>query len=381
MAGSAMAVVDGPGMSPTMPGMSHGKLLAGGLAFLVLTTGVFWWLFARVPGDRAASVFADLRWGYLALLLLVLPVESVASAMRIWLICRVLHPGVSFWTCLQSEFANVAIALLTPSQSGGGPGQVYMLSRAGVGVGTALTATLLSFMGTMVGLLLMGLYSALVSGVGASGPLFLAPVWTLTAIAAGLLLGAAWPDLCRVGLAALSRAACRVLRRPGAVTGWWPPGTARTGPAVDRMDRATARLVDLLFTYREDVRRFLRRGKLCFAAVCLLSVSFLLARALMPYLCARFLGVEGGSLRQIVEIQLALIFLVFFAPTPGGAGIAEGASLSIMTDIVPPGLAPHYNLLWRFSTTYLAALAGFLCLGRALAGDTSRIARRHPESR
>jgi hypothetical protein len=280
---------------------------------------------------------------------------------------------------MRSEFANVAIALLTPSQSGGGPGQIYMLSRGGgVSVGTGLTATLLSFMGTMVGLLLMGLYSLLVSGIGASGFLFLAPVWALTAIAAALLLGATWPDLCRVALAALSRIVWRLLRRPETVSDWWPPGTARTGPAVDRMDTMTARLVDLLHTYRDDVRRFLRRGKACFAAVCLLSVSFLLARALMPYLCARFLGVEGGTLRQIVEAQMALIFLVFFAPTPGGAGIAEGASLSIMADIVPPGIAPHYNLLWRFSTTYLAALAGFLILGRALARDASRITRHQP---
>jgi uncharacterized protein (TIRG00374 family) len=344
--------------------------------------GVFWWLFTRVPGVYAAPVLADLHWGYFVLLLLVMPVETVTSAARIWLISRVLHPGVSFWTCVQSEFANVAIAILTPSQSGGGPGQVYMLNRgAGVSVGTGLTATLLSFMGTVVGLLLMGLYSLLVSGVAASGPLFLAPVWTLTAIAAALLLGAAWPDLFRVGLAALSRAAWRVLRRPEALTDWWPPQAARTGPAVDRMDGMTAWLVDLLYTYREDVRRFLRHGRACFAAVCLLSVTFLLARALVPYLCARFLGVEGGTLRQILDVQVALIFLVFFAPTPGGAGIAEGASLWIMADIVPPGIAPYYNLLWRFSTTYLAALAGFLCLGRALARDASKISRRRPELR
>lgn len=379
--GVAVAVVGEPAVEMTMPSMPWGRLLLGGLGFLALTGGVFWWLFARVPGDHATPVLGDLRWGYFVLLLLALPVESVTSSARIWLICRVLHPGVSFWTCVQSELANIGISILTPSQSGGGAGQVYMLTRSGVSVGTGLTATLISFMGTMVGLLLMGLYSLLISGVGASGFVFLAPVWTLTAIAAALLLGATWPDLCRIALAALSRTASRLLRRSGAVMDWWPAGAPRSAPAVDRMDATTARLVDLLYTYREDVRRFLRHGKACSVAVCLLSVSFLLARALMPYLCARFLGVEGGSLRQIVEAQMALIFLVFFAPTPGGAGIAEGASLSIMADIVPLGIAPHYNLLWRVSTTYLAALAGFLCLGRALARDASRFTPRQPEPR
>ena len=367
--------------TPAMPVMPRSQLVWGAILFSALTGGVFWWLFARVPGGHAGPALTDLRWGYFLLLLLVLPVESLTSAARIWLICRVLHPGVSFWTCLQSEFANVAVAMLTPSQSGGGPGQIYMLNRGGgVSVGTGLTATLLSFMGTMVGLLLLGLYSLLVAGAGASGPLFLAPVWTLTVIAAALLLGATWPDLCRVVLAALSRGVWRALRRPETVADWWPPHAVRVGPAVDRMDPTTAGLVDLLYTYREDVRRFLRHGKACFVAVCLLSVSFLLARALMPYLCARFLGVAGGTFREIVEAQMALIFLVFFAPTPGGAGIAEGASLSIMGDIVPPGTAPLYNLLWRFSTAYLPAMAGLLCLGRALARDGSRLRTPSPRA-
>jgi uncharacterized membrane protein YbhN (UPF0104 family) len=352
-----------------LPGLAGRQIVWGGVAFLALTVGVFWWLFDRVPDGQPRLTLADLDWRYLPLLLLVLPVETVTSAARIWLICRVLHPGVPFGTCVRSELANVAIATLTPSQSGGGPGQIYVLRRdGGVSVGTGLTATLLSFMGTMVGLLLLGLYS-LASGSAASGRSFLAPVWTLTAIAGVLLLGAAWPDAVRVVLAALARIVWRALGRPDALHDWWPPGAGRTGAAIDRMDRTTAWLVDLLYAYRDDVRRFLRHGKACFGAVCLLSLAFLLARALMPYLCARFLGVEGGSLRQIVNSQVALIFLVFFAPTPGGAGVAEGASLWLMADIVPPGVAPYYNLLWRASTVYLAAFAGALCLSSGLARD------------
>jgi glycosyltransferase 2 family protein len=382
MNGTTAAVMDEPRMETAVPTLPRGRLLTGALGFLGLTGGVFWWLFAQVPADHVTPALNTLRWEYLGLLLLVLPLETVTSSARIWLICRVLHPGVSFWTCVQSELSNVAVSILTPSQSGGGPGQVYMLTRGGgVSVGAGLTATLISFMGTLGALLLLGAYSALVSGIGTSGGFLLAPVWTLTVIATVLLLGALWPDLFRIALGAVSRTVWRMLRRPEAVIDWWPPETPRTGPAVDRMDRRTAWLANLLYTYRADVRRFLRHGKACAVAVCLLSVAFLLARALMPYLCARFLGVEGGTLRHIVEAQIALIFLVFFAPTPGGAGVAEGASLWLMADIVPPALAPYYTLLWRVSTTYLAAVAGFLCLGLALARDASRVVGRQPGRR
>ena len=106
--------------------------------------------------------------------------------------------------------------------------------------------------------------------------------------------------------------------------------------------------------------------------MCLLSLAFLFSRALIPYLCVRFLGLQGSTLGHVFEAQLALIFLVFFAPTPGGAGVAEGVSLAIMAEIVPAGYAPYYNLLWRFSTAYLATLAGLGCLLCALVQDARR---------
>jgi len=358
-----------------LPGLDRAKLAIGSVAFLLLTVGIFWYQFHRVQIGDGGPGWHQLRWGYLLLLVLALPIETVTSGLRVWLLCRVLQPGVGLWTCFKAEWANVAIAMLTPSQSGGGTGQVYMLSRGGARVGTALTISLLSFAGTMVSLLCMGLYSLLVSGIGPRGLLFAGAVWALTGISAAMLLGAVWPGLFRVLLSAISRALHRV-QGELPLHDWWPPGQDRTGPAVDRLDRLTAKLADILYTYRDDVRRFLRCGKATFVWVCLLSLVFLLSRCLIPYLCIRFLGIEPSSLWTVIEAQMALTFLVFFAPTPGGAGIAEGASLSIMAGIVPIGYAPYYNLLWRFSTLYLAALAGLFCLLRALVQDGQRLMQR-----
>jgi glycosyltransferase 2 family protein len=350
------------------------RLLAGGLAFAVLTGGIFWYQLHRIPAGEAGVEWSGLRWSVLPLLLLCIPIETVACALRIWLLARVLQPGLSFWTCVKSEWANVAIAMLTPSQSGGGPGQIYILARGGARVGTALTISLLSFLGTMVGLLGMGLYSLLVTGMAATGPLFLAAVWSLIAIAAAMALGASCPGLFRVALAALSRALHRLGPDRFPLGEWWPPAAARGGPAPARMTPLAARLADLVYTYRDDVRRFLKVGKASFGWVCLLSLVFLLARCLLPYLCLRFLGLDAG-LGRVVELQMALIFLVFFAPTPGGAGVAEAASLSIMDELVPVGLAPAYTLLWRFSTLYVGAIAGLVCLGAAMLADARRSLR------
>jgi uncharacterized membrane protein YbhN (UPF0104 family) len=357
------------------PGLGRARLTVGGIAFVLLTVGVFWYQFHRIQAADAAPAWDRLRWGYLALILLLLPMEALACGLRIWIVCRVLEPGVSLWTCIKSEWANESVAMLTPSQSGGGPGQIYILNRGGASVGTALTITLISFVGTMIVLFCMGLYSLVISGIGKMGPLFVTAAGTLTTISALLISAAVCPGIFRAAVAALARGFWRLVGAPDRIEDWWPPNAPRSGSPVDRMDRLAARLSDLLYIYRDDIARFIRQGKGTFVWVCVLSLVFLFSRAFMPYLCVRFLGIEASSAREILEAQMALIFLVFFAPTPGGAGLAEGASLSIMAEIVPVGFAPYYNLLWRFSTLYVGALAGMLCLTRALLQDARHLVR------
>ena len=130
---------------------------------------------------------------------------------------------------LQSGLANSGIAILTPSQSGGGPGQIYILNRGGARLGTALTTTLLTFVGTMFALLVFGLYSLFVSGIGRTGPLFMGAVTTLTLVSGFMVFSAVWPDFFRIGIAAASRFIWRTRKKRYPLHEWWPPGHPRTG--------------------------------------------------------------------------------------------------------------------------------------------------------
>jgi uncharacterized protein (TIRG00374 family) len=154
------------------------------------------------------------------------------------------------------------------------------------------------------------------------------------------------------------------------------PGRVAIKKKPEQMGRLAGKLVYLIYVYQRDARRFLKMGKARFGLVCLLSIVFIISRCLMAFFCLRFLGVEGSSLGHILELQLALLFLIYFAPTPGGSAIAESASLAIMAGIVPVGFAPYYNLLWRGSILYIPAIAGLLWILQAIMQDVHRIARR-----
>jgi len=371
--GETRSAIGPPTSDRELTGVGRSQLAAGGVTFLLLSVGIFWYQFHRIEPGNTALRWNQLRWGYLGLILLCLPLESLFAAVRTRVVYRTLQSGVRLWTCIKAEWVNVAMNTLTPSHIGGGPGQIYIFSREGVCAGRALTASLLSFVGTMVGLLCLGLYSLFVPTAGVMRPLFEATVWTLIALSAVMVVAAIWPGILRGVLSRVSRTLRRWEVTCQPLQDWWPPQDARSGSPVDRLGRLTGKLADLIYTYQSDVRRFLRAGKRSFLWVCLLGLGFLMARAVIAYLCIRFLGIETSSLRHIVEVQMALIFLIFFAPTPGGAGLAEGASMALMAQIVPVGVAPYYNLLWRTSTVYLSTLAGVFVLGRALLQDAGRL--------
>ena len=358
---------------------NRGKLIGGGSIFLLLTLLVFWYQFHQIQAGDAVPQFGRLRWGYLILILCFLPIETLALGLRMWVVCRVLQPGIGFWTCFQADLASSGVALLTPAQTGGGPGQIYMLNRGGARLGTALTISLLAFVGTIVALLGFGLYSLFFSGIGHASPLFLAAVGILMAMSALMISLAMWPGFFRAGIGLTSRSVWKMRGGKFSLHDWWPPDHSRACSPVDRMDSFSGKLADLAYIYRTDLRRYLRKGKSSFVIVCLLSLLFLLARSFLAYFCVRFLGIEASSIGEIFKIQIALLFLTYLAPTPGNAGIAEGASSWIMQDIVPLGFAPYYNILWRFSTVYIAATAGLILLGHRIVLDLRKnIHRRHP---
>ena len=311
-------------------------LAVGGLVFVLLTVIIFWYQFRAIADAPTSIAWDRLRWPYLLLIVACVPAETLLAALRTSLVCGVLQRGVSLRTCIKAEWANVGLNLLTPCHVGGGPAQIYVMTRAGVRVGTALAISLMSFSGTVAGLFSIGLCTLLMS------------------------------DAVRVrALASVTVPIVTVMVLVLAATAW--------RPEAFRIVLGSGRAMTVATAYRDEVRRFLRRGRRHLPWIYALSLGFLLIRGLIAYLCVRFLGIEAGSIWSIAQIQMAMAFVVLFAPTPGGAGVTESLSGALMADIVPIGLVPYYNLLWRFSTTYLVAIAGLVCLSRALLEHTRQV--------
>ena len=352
-----------------LKGVNQVKILAGTLVFIILTVGIFWYQFHRIQPTDTIPRWDKLQWIYLLLMLICLPIDAFACGLRIRVVCSVFQAGAGFWTCLKAECANIGISILTPSQSGGGFGQIYILSRGGINLGTALTISLITFLGSMTGLLCIGLYSLLILRISYGGPFFSGAIGLFTFLLVILILSLIWPGLFRFAVVKLDGALRNFGNSVRSFCKRWLSGGDAILQKPDQMGRLAAKLVNLIYIYQKDARQFLKKGKARFGIVCLLSIVFIISRCLMAFFCLRFLGIKGSSLGHILELQLALIFLIYFAPTPGGSAVAESASLAIMASIVPVGFSPYYNLLWRGLTLYVPAIAGLLWIMQAIVQD------------
>lgn len=75
---------------------------------------------------------------------------------------------------------------------------------------------------------------------------------------------------------------------------------------------------------------------------------------------------------DVLLLQTLITFLLYFAPTPGGSGLAEILSVAVMSIYVPRELAPSYILLWRLVVSYLTVGFGSMVFWRWLKGAEDR---------
>jgi uncharacterized protein (TIRG00374 family) len=82
-------------------------------------------------------------------------------------------------------------------------------------------------------------------------------------------------------------------------------------------------------------------------------------KLLAGYVALRALGIHTNFV-DILLVQTLVMFLLYFAPTPGASGVGEVLSAAVMSSYVPRELTPIYILIWRLTLTYFTLGFGFL---------------------
>jgi len=328
--------------------------------FLILTVlgsaAVFFLLGSRET--VAALRGFDLRW--LAVATLLVGVDLLVGAARIHIFIGQIRPR-SFRACWDANLANIFLAAATPFQTGGGAAQLLILRRYGIPYAAGAGASVLNFVATLV-LLFAGALAAL-NHVGPRLPL----AGLNTVLAASRVLFVIVLVLFLFFLATPGRA--------GRVGAWTLAGLARLFPGRrEALLRARDRMNGFLEQYTGYLRFYWRRRPLAMVWNVVLTVALYSNKCLIAWVLLLGLGARP-PFWEIFELQLAAIFFLYFAPTPGASLIAETGVSAILSLAVAAPLLPIFAVLWRFFTTWLGVLWGSVICLRAISEENAAVAK------
>lgn len=331
------------------------KLVGFSTLFVLLSFFVPFSLYREVDSSFNSELLKIFTLEFFLACFALLLVYYTSDAMRLWFTLRAIGCSQALKSIFPLVFINFLFSNITPMATGGGVAQVWFLHRRGVRLGAATAATsirtllasFLIFIPTPFLFLIKPQLSSdfLHDGWGIFLSVFALGYVLLSAI---VLLKIRWVihtfkvilnQIYRVGL--ISHTTCQ---------------------------RLIWQVTRELFRFSHCINRFLTgnlRDKLMAIGS---TVLFLVSLFSFPALLLWGLGYQIDY-ASVLALMLINTFVMYFAPTPGASGIAEGVFAIFFGAIIQAPDLVFLIITWRFLTIHLGLFIGiFFTIFEFLSG-------------
>jgi uncharacterized protein (TIRG00374 family) len=291
-----------------------------------------------------------LKWGWIALGIGLASMDWIGGGLRLWVLLLHVRPATRLRHCILAAGLNNWATFLTPSQAGGGPVGIYTLKRFGTPIPEGMIATFMSFVATV---LFFAVAGPVAVGLGAGQSLGAHGVLG-EAITLNDLFRLSLGGFITIGLLMLAVILFPGVARSAAkgVVGWLERrGSARLAARVAMLRGGIDR------SHESMVAFFRGRGGVSLIGAVFFTAVAYANKLLAGYIVLRALNIQA-PLVDVLLLQTLIVFLLYFAPTPGSSGLAEVLSAAVMSIYVPRELTPSYILLWRILVGYLTVGVG-----------------------
>lgn len=252
---------------------------------------------------------------------------------RLMHLVRVSNERISLYQAVQVIFGNYFLALLTPGATGGAVAQLMFLRRAGVPTGKAAVLVIVR---TLLSIFFLACCMPFI---------FLHDTGIIPGVSNEILMG--------ITLTAFM----------GILAMVWG---ARAGTLDFLVIRLTKRCRHerrrKIFAFYRDtksaIQLLLGAPKLMLLVFVESGLNLLCIYAVVPCLMLG-LGVTEADWYTVMGRMIFLNMLLYFTPTPGGSGVAEGGFVLLFAETVPAGTVGIVAVCWRLVAEYIPFLIGF----------------------
>lgn len=289
-------------------------------------------VFFSFPSKIIISIFALLFFYF------------ILDGLRLYCVLKTLKADISYWNVYKLVFINIFISNITPLATGGGFAQVYFLQKKGVPLGKSSAAVLIRTLlsATMLFLsvpfIIFRNQSMLNLLPGDYLYIYLAAFLTLYFLVFYLLIFKLRLIMKYIYKFFYFLKSKHILTKK-------------------RFRKTIMYIFRNLELFSEDLAFFIQGNKIFVFLSFLFTTLFLLAEFSFSYLVVRGLGYDL-AFYKILSMQILVVFIMYFAPTPGAAGIAEGGySLLFARFVAKKDLFPLL-FYWRFFSKYIGIFIG-----------------------
>ncbi len=279
--------------------------------------------------------------------------EGVISGIRIYFIMRVINPRITIINSIKAAYANIFMGAITPSQTGGGVAQIYFISRDKIPYSQASAGSIVSFVCTLFFLITALISTAMFHSPTMGYSLQLMIKSASVAVGTTILIFI----LCMLFTHLINDLKFSLFKH-----------FINKGIIKDKngkIEGLLKKFAEGLVSCRESILLMAKRGKMALIVGYLFTCLFFAVRLIIPYFIIVGLGCSVNVV-DVMYIQLFIILLSYFSPTPGASGIAEVSSLVLMAALVASPVAAIYTFLWRMCTLYVNTTIGGILLYREL---------------
>ncbi|MBD3277597.1 MAG: flippase-like domain-containing protein [Candidatus Aegiribacteria sp.] len=332
-------------------GFDSARIKKGLYIFGVLTIAAFTGIFLYSHTGETIQALGHIQFKFFLLVLGLSIADMLIGALRNHIYFMVMSKHVTFWTSIRANLANIFMGAVTPSQSAGGPAQLYIYYNAGVSIGKAISVGVLNLLATIIFFVVSAGFSIYFlkdsfSPLMHSILFFCFVVFVIQLI---LYVLAVWKP----------EAALRIIQKiSGKLASWMPR-------FEDKITSFTQKVVKELTAYKKTCSMFL--GRHIYVPVLAVVLTFVLYvnKFILAYFIMIGLGASGDFV-TVICIQALVLFISYYSISPGASGIAEVSIAALMSTVMSRNSIMMFTLLQRFFILYLPVILGAFVVGNEI---------------
>jgi len=324
------------------------------LIFCGITICVVCAMAALTSGPQTWQAIRQMKFKYLLLALFLGALSISIDSLVLQILSFTTGTKINFFYCVETILFYMFLSSITPTVTGGEPLMVYQLTQKGMPLGKATSVIIVR------GILIVSIIAiAAPIIVYFHGELIqniiLKSLFHYIAIFLFLIMAfLLYTFLNPLKGEEVIHKICLMVER--------------YKPLAHYAEKLEKKLNVWIDDFSSSLKEFFKYKKKILLAGSVLSASALAANYLIAYVILKGLNYHVPVL-EVLMVQCVLYFLLYFTPTPGGTGVAEGGFYAMFAASIPSHLLGIFVILWRFFIVYLWVIVGGLLITKTIGLD------------